>query len=101
MDKLIEFGIQQWPCPMKWLVLILMIMITIGAPVFAFWWLKKFITRDRYMFALGDRLYRLDTVTGKTSVARGFVFQGVDEWDSIGDSKAKKKAKEEETQEDG
>ena len=90
MDKLIEFSIQNDPVFVKYVVLTALTIMAIVSPIVFMVWLVKFINRDRYVFAKSDdRLYRLDTITGKTSAARGFVFQEVDEWDSV--SSAEKK----------
>lgn len=82
MDKLIEFAIQNWPSTFSIIVLFAMILIMLLRPVYLFWFINKLKDRDRYVFYQdNNKLYCLDTNTGKIWVARSLVFQNVPKWD--------------------
>ncbi len=82
MDKLIEFAIHQWPGIFSIILLIAMILILILGPVYLFWVINKLKNRDRYVFSqVNNKLYCLDTNSGKIWVARGLVFQDVPKWE--------------------
>ena len=93
MDKLIEHVILKWPELTGILVLVLLVALLLGLPFGVWWWFKKYINKDRYVFyqKVDGFLYCLDTITGRIRYCRGIAFQETENWDSIEESKKKKK----------
>jgi hypothetical protein len=91
VDKLIEHVILKWPDATGFLGLVLMVVLLLGLPFGVWWWFKKYVNKDRYLFyqKVDGFLYCLDTITGKIRYSRGMSFQEVEDWDSLGGAKKK------------